>query len=36
MKIRQYNCKERPKVSIVAKFESDLWKTNQDIALQSH
>ena len=36
MKIRQYSCKERLKISVVAKFESDLWKTNQDMALQRH
>ena len=35
VKIRQYSCKESLKISVVAKFESDLWKTNQDIALQS-
>ena len=35
MKIRQYSCKESLKISVVAKFESDLWKTNLDIALQS-
>ena len=33
MKIHQYSCKERLKISVVAKFESDLLKTNQDIAL---
>ena len=33
VKIRQYSCKERLKISVVAKFESDLWKTNEDIAL---
>ena len=35
VKIRQYSCKESLKISVVAKFESDLWKTNLDIALQS-
>ena len=35
MKIRQYSCKESLKISVVAKFESDLWKTNLDIALQT-
>ena len=34
MKIRQYGCKECLKISVVAKFESDLLKTNQAIALQ--
>ena len=35
MKICQYSCKESLKISVVAKFENDLWKTNLDIALQS-
>ena len=35
VKIHQYSCKESLKISVVAKFESDLWKTNLDIALQS-
>ena len=35
MKILQYSCKESLKISVVAKFESDLWKTTLDIALQS-
>ena len=34
-KIRQHSWKERLKISIVAKFESDLVKTNQDMAPQS-
>ena len=34
-KIRQHSWKERLKISIVAKFESDFVKTNQDMAPQS-
>ena len=35
-KIRQRGGKERLKISKVAKFESDLLKTNEDIASQNH
>ena len=34
MKIPQFRWKERLKISKIAKFESDLWKTNEAMAPQ--
>ena len=34
-KIRQHRQKEHLEISEDAKFERDLWKTNENIALQS-